>query len=124
MTPQWPVPFPPGPPPVSRPRLLDRWWGLPLLATLAALPLIALAVGAAGLSAMAADPCNAAADCPHTFAAVGRSWLLLCAAALSCGFQWLPAYWVGRPMRILLGALPVLLALAAIVNAFATPVGR
>lgn len=100
------------------------WWQAPLVSTVVATGVLPVAVFLGMWSVMATDPCNSAADCPKTFAALARTeWLILASAMLGV-LQWLPAYWIPRKGRWLLAVMPPLLALAAIGSVFATPAGQ
>ncbi|RAG81970.1 hypothetical protein DN069_30070 [Streptacidiphilus pinicola] len=108
----------------STARRTAEWWQEPIISTVVTGVLVPIAVFFWMFSVMSTDPCNSAADCPNTFAALTRSEWLIAAAAVTGVLQWFPAYWTPRNGRLLVAFLPPVLAVASLVNIFTTPAGQ
>ncbi|WP_194925632.1 hypothetical protein [Catenulispora pinisilvae] len=86
--------------------------------------LVPVALVLYGFSAIVLDSCDSKADCPKAYAAMGHTGWLIAISAILAVVQWLPARFLPRAGRLALAAVPPLLALAAMINALATPAGR
>ncbi|MEY9934504.1 tetratricopeptide (TPR) repeat protein [Catenulispora sp. GP43] len=106
---------------------VDRrfFWLIPPAVSLSiTLFLLPIAIALVFLSDFSNESCGSVADCPKDFASLDHTGWLIDASGIVAIVQWLPAYFLPRVLRLALAAVPPLLAVAAIVNAWNTPIGQ